>query len=199
MPIKVELSRNMKKLLQPNSKEGLVAKTRQEFSKRGPAKVKQAMVQDMIVGVSPVKGKGKWKRYSKSYKDAIKGKVRFFRKGGKVVAIKPKRGKRISNNVTKNASPTKQIRPVNLRLSGGLHKSLKIFTRGGFLRNFRLIFLFKSRLADIHDRRGAGKSKVIRRLLPTRRGEQFNIKITNTIITELKKAADIVAKQFSRQ
>ncbi len=199
MPFKVTVPKKIQNLLTPNAREGLVSETRKEFSRRGTKKVKQAIVQDMIKGISPVKGGGKWKKYSPSYKDQIRGKVRFFRKGGRVVAIKAKRGKRIENNVTKTASPTKQISPVNLRLSGGLHRSLKVFTRGGFLTNFRMITQFKNKLADIHNRLGAGKSKVIRRLLPTRRGERFNNRIEGVIFTELKKAADYVAKQFSGQ
>lgn len=197
MPLTITLSPKLKKLFNANSKSGLVSQVRKEFSKRGPIKVKQAIVQDMIKGVSPVKGKGKWKRYSKSYKDQIKGKVRFFTSGGVVVAIKAKRGKRISNNVTKSASPTKQISPVNLRLTGELHRDLKVFTSGGFLRSFRLVARFKNKLADIHNRRGAGKSKVVRRLLPTKNGEQFNKRITTVILAQMKKAADMVVSKFN--
>jgi hypothetical protein len=86
-----------------------------------------------------------------------------------------------------------------MRLSGGLIKSLKAFTKGGFLANFRLVVEFRNKLADIHDRIGAGKSRVIRRLLPTRQNEKLNKRINDTVFRELEKAADFVAKTFNRQ
>ena len=204
MTLKVTVPPKLKKLLDPNNKEGLVAQTRKEFSKRGTIKVKQVIVQDMIRGISPVAGAGKWKRYSPSYKDVIRGRATYFKQGRRTVRVgKSKSTQRFVNSRHRDfqakAKPTKQVSPVNLRYSGGLHRSLKVFTTGGVLRNFRMITQFKNFLADIHNRRGAGKSKVIRRLLPTNQGERFNRRIEQTIITELKKAADFVAKQFSRQ
>lgn len=199
MPFKVTVPKKLQALFNARSRKSLVAQTRKRFSTRGVRKVKQAINQDMIRGISPVKGAGRWVRYSKSYKDQIKGRVRFFTIHGKVVAVKAGRGKRVTNDVIKNASPTKQIGPVNLRLSGKLHKSLKVFTTGGFLSSFRMLVQFRNKLADIHNRRGAGKSKVVRRLLPTRRGENFNKRISDVIFLEMKKAADFVAKQFSGQ
>jgi len=243
MPFKITMPKKFQKLLDPNSKEGLVAQTRKQFSKRGTVKVKQAIVQDMIRGISPVKGKGKWKRYSKSYKDVIQNKAAYRKVGGKIVrfsadnahgfsnkqfsSLRPdgdarkarrvrpdgdaRKARRVAQGNLKQkvkdmnsafhagANPKKQISPVNLRYSGKLHRSLKVFTSGGFLRNFRMITEFRNKLADIHNRLGAGKSKAIRRLLPTRKGERFNVKIEGVIFTELKKAADFVAKQFSGQ
>jgi len=232
MPFKITTPKKFQKLLDPANKEGLVAQTRKEFSRRGTKKVKQAIVQDMIKGISPVKGGGKWKKYSQSYKDVIQNKAAYFMKNGKIVRVglstKLRKGlvssksteafrrrvnkkrkasdenvqkliTKYNSNFHKESNPTKQISPVNLRHSGKLHKSLKVFTKGGFLSNFRMVTQFKNKLADIHNRLGAGKSKVIRRLLPTRRGERFNNRIEGVIFTELKKAADYVAKQFSGQ
>lgn len=233
MPINIVTSRQFKQFLNPNSPEGLLAKTRKEFSKRGPVKVKQAIVQDMTKGISPVKGKGKWKRYSQSYKDVIRNKAAYRIIKGKVVRFgkvfdgltqkdvrtigggrqsrQASRQLKTAQNVRqqlirdlnqdfhKRSSPTKQVSPVNLRHSGGLHRSLQLFTKGGVTTNFRLVVTFRDRLADIHNRLGAGKSKVIRRLLPTNQGEQFNRKITSVLLNELRKAADLVAKQFGGQ
>lgn len=168
MTFKVNISPSMKRLLQSNQKKGLIDDVRKEFSKRGPIKVKQAIVQDMIKGISPVKGGGRWSKYSDSYKTSIK-------KGA-------------------YSRYSKKVTPINLRLSGALHKSLKVFLSG------QLLFIeFNNFLADIHNRRGAGKSKIIRRLLPIKKGEQFNRKITTVIYDQLRKAVNVVAKQFSGQ
>ena len=199
MSFTLKVSKDLKRLLKPTQRNGLINQVKKEFAKRGPVKVKQAIVQDMIKGVSPVKGEGKWKRYSKSYKQQIKGKVRFFTKGGKVIAIKAARGKRISNSVTENANPTKQISPVNLKLSGDLHKSLKSFIAGLALKSFTLVISFDHFLADIHNRRGAGKIKQVRRMLPTKNGEEFNRRISLVILNQLKNAVGKVAKRFNRQ
>jgi hypothetical protein len=67
----------------------------------------------------------------------------------------------------------KQKRPVNMTLSGKMLKS--IFTR--FTKR-GIEVGFDDPLADIHNSQGAGKSKVIRRLLPTEKGEKFKSSIT---------------------
>lgn len=173
MSFKVTIGRDTKRLLNTAQSQGLIKEVRKEFSKRGPIKIKQSIIQDMIKGISPVKGGGKYKKYSEGYKKEIRDR----------------RSRKI-----KSASPTKSISPVNLRLSGALHKSLKSFTSGRFL-----VIQFKHFLADIHNRLGAGKSRVVRRLLPTENGEQFNRRINNVMLAELKKAVDSVAKRFSGQ
>lgn len=172
MTFKITTSRKFKNLISKTDK-GLVKATRKEFAKKGPTKIKQAIVQDMIKGISPVKGGGKWKKYSDGYKKEIrKNKSRRMR----------------------SASPTKAVTPINLRLTGQLHRSLK-----SFFKSKALVIQFKHFLADIHNRRGAGKSKVVRRMLPTKSGEQFNRRINTVIFDQLKKAVDTVAKKFSGQ
>lgn len=201
MPIKVEVSKGLQALLDNRSARGLVSKVRQQFNKKGPKVIKRAIIQDMVLGISPVKSSSKWVRYSSSYKEQIQGKAAFFRKGGKVVKVTdPKQVEKLNRDFRAKQSPTKRISPVNLRLSGELHKSLFSKTMGGFIKEpYILLIGFKHFLADIHNRRGAGKSKVVRRMLPTKKGESFNRRITSTIFNELKKAADIVAKQFNGQ
>ena len=200
MTFKISTSKQFKALTKKN---GLTKKVMKEFSKRGPIKVKQAIVQDMIKGISPVKGGGKWKKYSELYKAQIRGEalldengewVVFRYIGGKPRKIVVDSKKLDRNHLQEKASPTKKISPVNLRLSGELHRSLKAFTK-----RKALVIQFKHFLADIHNRLGAGKSKVVRRLLPTNKGEQFNRRINTVIFDELKKAVDKVAKQFSGQ
>lgn len=188
MPIKIEIGKGVKKVLSRNT----IAEVRKEFSKRGPVKVKQALVRDVIRGVSPVQGKGKFKKYSDSYKQTIKGKTTFRTVNGRVVPIKGR-----DTDYLNASRPTKAISPVNLRHTGEFIKSLKVTTTGGFFKTFRLLFDWRSFLADIHNRRGAGKSKVTRRILPTEKGERFNSRIQKTLIDELKKAVNIVAKRLS--
>lgn len=201
MPIKVDINSSLQALIDAKSRRGLLPMVRTEFSKNGPKKIKQAIVQDMIKGISPVKSKGKWKRYSPSYKEQIKGTAAYRKVGGKVIKFTdPKVVEKLNAGFRAKQSPSKRISPVNLRLSGDLHKSLFARTIGGFIKEpYVLLVGFKHKLADIHNRLGAGKSKVKRRLLPTKSGESFNRRITSVLVDELKKAADKVAKQFSGQ
>lgn len=154
-------------------KSEMINDVKKEFSLIGPVKVKQAILQDVSKGISPVQGKGKFKKYSDSYKKAIK-KGRYV---GKTVG-------------------TKGISPVNLRLSGGLTRSLKAFTagRGSF---FKLVIDWQHFLAVIHNTLGASKSKIIRRMLPTNANEKFNKHITDVLIKEIKKAVDKVVKKIT--
>lgn len=90
--------------------------------------------------------------------------------------------------IKKKRYPTKRrIRPVNLTLTGKMLKSFFIKVK----RNSVLIG-FDNKLADIHNKEGAGKSKVVRRLLPTNEGEKFSRKI----LTELKITLNKVAREI---
>lgn len=107
----------------------------------------------MSRGKSPVRG-GRWDApYSKDYLEKIK-------KDGLFRAL----GKRRS--------------PVNLKLMGFLHNSFNVKR---LRRKLRMDFGDHDDLADIHNRRGAGKAKAIRRMLPTNRGEEFNDDIDSAL------------------
>jgi hypothetical protein len=93
----------------------------------------------------------------------------------------------------------KQTSPVNMLLSGGMRESFKVVVSPNIVRGLMLSFSYTNKLADIHNRRGAGKSKVVRRILPTRSGERFNRRIEAVIFEQLQKATDIVAKKINRQ
>ena len=203
MAFKIQTSRKFDRLLNTKSKDSLIPKVRAEFRKKGPRKVKQAIMRDIVRGISPVKGGGKWRKYSASYKQTIKGEafldengewVIFRHVGGKVRKIEVDSKKLGRNKFQEEASPTKRITPVNLRHTGGLHRKFRVF-----MKRKALIVQFNHFLANIHNKLGAGKSKVIRRLLPTEKGESFNRRIDGVIFGELKKAVDKVAKQFSGQ
>lgn len=213
MPITINVSNDLRNLLNVANNKNLVSQVRQNFSQTGPTTIKRAILKDMIIGISPVKGVGKWVKYSDSYKDVIKGVAAFRKVGNRTFAIrsddaglssKARRGRRdkisdLNAEFIANQSPKKQISPVNLRLSGELHKAIKAYTRGGFGNNFRLVVEIEHFLADIHNKQGAGKSKVVRRILPTESGEEFNREITQAIIDELKKSVEKIAKKFSGQ
>ena len=112
MTFKVSTSKSFEQLIGKEEKKNIIGQVRKEFSKQGPVKVKQAIVKDMIRGVSPVQGGGKWKKYSDSYKKEIR---------------------RGSSKRMRSAKPTKFVSPVNLRLTGALHRSLTSFLKGKVL------------------------------------------------------------------
>ena len=128
----------------------------------GP-ELKRNIKANLEVGLSPVKGHGRFVGYSESYRKKIMdGEYDHF---------------------------NKKLRPVNLKLSGEMYKSLSVRS----VKNGVQVS-FKDPKAVYHDRLGAGKSKVIRRLLPGK-GEQFSKtvidpvmkKLDNEIKTNLKK------------
>jgi len=86
------------------------------------------------------------------------------------------------------AYPKTSIRPVNLTVSGQLLNSY--YDR---VTNGKLLIGFDDDLFDIHNRRGAGKSKVKRRMLPTESGERFNRAITQKV---QRKLTSIISKLF---
>ena len=69
-------------------------------------------------------------------------------------------------------------RPVNMFKTGKMLDSLEVTQSRG---RTGILIRFKSKIADYHDRLGAGKSKVIRRLLPRTR-EKFKKHIREAIL-----------------
>lgn len=173
MGYKIELSKSANKLLNTTSAQGLIPQVRKEFAKKGPIKFRRAILADMNTGISPVKGQ-RWGAYSASYKKQID-------RGTGYLALA-------------TGSKTKGI--VTLRVTGELWKSLKVYTNSIYFSSFRMIIEFTDFLADIHNRRGAGKIKKVRRMLPTKQGEQFNRTLTKVVINSLKDAASTVVKNF---
>ena len=74
-----------------------------------------------------------------------------------------------------------KISPVTLHQTGALHKSLVMIDTEKGVRVY-----FTDEKAIFHNELGAGRSKVIRRLLPTGEGERFNSSLFNRIIKYLK-------------
>lgn len=81
--------------------------------------IRKEMKAMIKVGLSPVKGKGRYKGYSSSYKDAIQGDVAFY-------TDKQKRLRKIPSPSRQDPNlKKKQTRPVNLKLSGKMLRALK--------------------------------------------------------------------------
>lgn len=171
-----------------NIPKDVFKQVRKEFTRNGTnaRNIKKAIIDDMGAGVSPV-ASHKWKKYSQSYKDVIRGKKTFRR---------TKEGKTLAFNSPDKAflKHKKPISPVNLKLSGGLWQSLKVSTTGKVIT-----VAFENFLALVHNNLGASKKKFIRRLLPTEQGEKFNESITQVVENGVKKAIDIVVKRINRQ
>ena len=128
-----------------------IQRSEKELYVKGAPLMKQEVDESIARGVSPVKGQGRFKDYSKSYKEQIR-KGRF-------------------------SKHQKRLRPVNLKLTGKMRKSLKArVTATG------IVLFYSSPIAKYHNKLGAGKSKTIRRLLPVEQGEEFSRVITNKMI-----------------
>lgn len=105
--------------------------------KAAAALMKEDIVETIESGNSPVKGNRRFKGYSENYKDDIND-GRYSRYG-------------------------KKIRPVNLKLSGRMLKSIAArLTNNGF------VIYFTSKLAKIHSTEGpGGHAEYIRKVTPT--------------------------------
>ena len=93
------------------------------------------------------------------------------------------------NQIKSGRFSGKRVSPVNLKLTGELLASF--FVK---INRKSITVGFDNRLADIHNRRGAGKSKVIRRMLPTNKGETFS----RSIILRIEDALKDIKKTFFR-
>ena len=126
--------------------------------------MKEDIVKSIERGNSPVDGEGRFEKYSSSYINAIK----------------------------KGRIPSKRARPVNLKVTGELLKSIASkITSTGFKIFFRKKVNGKD-LAGIHSFEGAGKSKTIRMIMPDKdgdykrsvklRADKLLIKVTNDVL-----------------
>lgn len=77
--------------------------------------------------------------------------------------------------------------PVNLYVTGDLYKSIRV--KGNATKTF---VSFDSPIAKYHNQMGAGKKKVIRRLLPNGKGEEFSKVIQKKIVQTLKDVVKFV-------
>ena len=137
-------------------------------------------------GVSPVKGLGEFKPYSRSYRDTINKKVQFREINDIVRPFK-------YNSQFDDIPAGKSTEPVNLRLNGDLLKSLKVTSmRGDGLYKIR----FEDEKADWHN---AGRGKLpVRQLLPTKRGQTFRNDILNNFVRRIQRIVNIVVSKSNK-
>ena len=89
----------------------------------------------------------------------------------------------------------KTPRPVNLKVTGDLLKAIN-----GRVKKDRLEIYLKHELAIIHNSKGAGKSKVLRRILPTEKGEKFSTALMSYLKKEVIKAAKkVISRRFPKR
>lgn len=104
-----------------------------QWQQAAPPIIKRNIKALIAKGISPVKGQGSFVPYSESYKKQIKS----------------------------GRYPGKKIRPINLKLSGKMLRSLiSRTTQTGFS------IYFTNKLARIHSLEGAGASQTIRKVMP---------------------------------
>lgn len=144
-------------------RKGLVKDIRKNSINKMKREIKPLIIDEILRGVSPVS----------------KGGRKPQNTGGRV------RYKAYSDSYKKQIEKMsgKSIRPVNLKVTGNLLNSLKArLTKKG------LTLFFSDFKAKYHDRQGAGKSKIIRRMLPSQKGEVFNKNISKTIFDIINNA-----------
>ena len=178
--------------------ERFVPSVNRRFAKIAEKPIRKKILDDLNAGVSPVKGEGRLAKYSDFYKDAIRGKPHLDDSGEPFIWRSRPDGKPFKvyvndgfTNTDVTSKGNKSISPVNLKLSGKLHKSLSVMATSFPISGRPFLILriqFKHFLADIHNRLGAGRKGVVRRMLPTESGENFNLK-TQRLIRQLLTAS----------
>ncbi len=142
-----------------------------EFVKRAGIFVSKSYKRDIIAdiekGISPVQARG------------------FFGRGGRYKKYSKSYREQIKEG--RFSEFNKRPSPPNLKLSGELLRSLQVVPDKN-----RIMISFNNFLADIHNRLGAGKSKVVRRMLPTGPNETFNKRISLNALRVLKKVAKTI-------
>jgi hypothetical protein len=170
----------------------------------------------LTIGISPVYKVGRFQKYSESYKLFLQGKIRFVTMNGAVRAIFPyktnsakgKKGEHSPLNIAKGKYggtrivsnkagtsgklgkfplpyPDKKLSPVSMTASGDMLNSMYLEKT-----STKVKLGFTDKKAIYHNDMGAGKSRVIRRLLPTKSGEKF---ITN-IDSRLKRLGKLAVQ-----
>ena len=167
-----KIGRDIGKQLSQRIKKDYLARFRKIANKGN--RLTSIILELISKGISPVLS-SRFLRYSDSYRQAILGKVRFFTTNAGVVAVRPG---------DKGLGLGKKQSPVNLKLSGDLHKSLNYKPNSGVVG-------FTDEKAEWHNK-GMGVPQ--RRLLPTETGEQFNRRVQQRLREALGEAIETEAK-----
>lgn len=155
--------------------------------------LEKEIIESIERGVSPVKGEGRYKKYSQSYRDALQNKSTFWKDDqGRTRAVS--KGDKNTNRFIKNRNDKlyegKRVRPVNLTVTGKLLESFKVKISKG-LRVITLVF--EDEKAEYHN---DGTNTIPkRRMLPTGNNEQFSLRIQNQLFKAVNRALrDIIRK-----
>lgn len=145
-----------------------------EWKRDAPPIILNNIRKHVSIGNSPVEGYGRYKGYSKSYKEQINGKAsyRTITKNGiqKVIRITPQLAS------DKKKFINKKERPVNLYLSGKMMNSMRSYALpNGFYISFSTVYARE--LANLHSHNSFEKAKVKRKLIPNEY-ERFKKAIT---------------------
>ena len=185
MPVRIK-KKFISKLLADKPKK-ITDDVRKDFARRVNFFIKGVVLDSIKKGISPVNirkaypkntgGKSRYQKYSKSYVEAMQGKAAYFTKNGRVIRAEIDQSDKELVKFSKELYGNKKQRPVNLKLSGKMLNSLK----SKIVKNGKIRLWFSDEKAKYHDKLGAGKSKVIRRLLPDN-NEEFNRAIQRKII-----------------
>lgn len=143
-------------------------KIKEEFKEANFDDLIDAIIKQISKGISPVRGIGGFQKYSIAYKEQIRDPFT------------------IPHRLKKD-----KISPVNLKLTGRMHDSLSHEPSKDGVR-----LEFRDKKAFWHNNTGAGKSRVIRRILPTESGERFNDLLTQRLTGIFRR---VVKKVTSRK
>lgn len=164
MPIKIKKTR--KRLIALT----FIEKAKEHWKKATKKFIKDEIIKSIERGVSPVAKGG-------TDPKGTSGSLRFQ---GYSDSYKDKMGK--------GELTSKRQRPVNLTVTGKLLRSIKSqLTKDG------VKVWFADEKAKYHDKLGAGKSKILRRLIP-HKGETWNAGINKKIVNALKEAIKLSKK-----
>ena len=161
--------------------------------------IKDEIISTIESGRSPVNkggtdpkgtsGKLRFQKYSDSYIEQMTGKAAYFTKNGKVIRAKVDQEDKELVSFLKETFGNKKQRPVNLKLSGKMLRSIKSrITKNG------VFVWFADEKAKYHNKLGAGKSKVLRRMLPNGKKEEFNAGIRKKIVNAMVNAIKLSQK-----
>lgn len=188
-----------------------IARVKTDFYK-GAAEMLPFVIKEVISkGISPVKGVGRFQKYSQSYSDQIMGKVTFRMIRGRAVPFRSedktaysiRKGKTSKNSLRTGANSKISVKkfqtsenkfrndfikfgrkkrsPVNMSLTNEMMNSLNTKATSEYTDIF-----FTDKKAAYHNDEGVGKSKVIRPLLPTKSGQRFSDLINKKLMDLLR-------------
>lgn len=183
----------------------LIERAREDFKEDLIKEIPPEIKKTIEGGSSPVKA-SKHQKYSQSYIDQIEGKAKYFKnkKTGNTFKVVPKmlegeqtslkflKSGKVKQGKTKKATfekfekglgVGKKKSPVNLKLTGEMHKSMKTMKTPNGLEVY-----FTDEKAEWHNKGVPENNLPARRILPTNKDEEFNLNIWRRIKKVIQEA-----------